>query len=111
MQQKRDMGRVAIVAYKPMPGKETALRTLIKKYVPSLKEAGLVTDKESFILETKDGTIIEVFEWKSEQAMKKAHTNVQVQKMWREYAEVCTYTPLNRLPETASLFAEFTPLN
>lgn len=105
------MGRVAIVAYKPKPGNEEALRTLIKKHAPCLKEAGLVTEKESFVLETKDGTIIEVFEWKSEQAMKTAHKHPQVQQMWREYAEVSTYTPLNRLPEAGKLFAEFAPVS
>ncbi|MFD2873573.1 hypothetical protein ACFS5N_13895 [Mucilaginibacter ximonensis] len=104
------MGRVAIVAYKPNPGNEEALRALIKKHASCLREAGLVTDKESFILETKDGAIVEVFEWKSEQAMKNAHKNPKVQQMWREYAEVSTYTPLNRLPEAGKLFADFAPV-
>ncbi|MES2427378.1 MAG: hypothetical protein V4560_10415 [Bacteroidota bacterium] len=104
------MERVAIVAYKPNPGKEVALRALVKKHLSCLKEAGLVTDKESFILETKDGSIIEVFEWKSKQAMKTAHKHPQVQEMWREYAKVSTYTPLNRLEESGNLFAEFNPL-
>ncbi|MCC8424229.1 hypothetical protein [Mucilaginibacter sp. UR6-11] len=105
------MERVAIVAYKPNPGKEEALRALIKKHGPVLKQEGLVTAKDKFILETADGTIVEVFEWKSAQAMKTAHTNPKVQQMWREYAAVSTYTPLNRLPEAGSLFAHFTSVN
>jgi quinol monooxygenase YgiN len=105
------MERVAIVAYKPNPGKEEALRTLVKKHLPCLKQHGLVTNKEAFILETKDGTIVEVFKWASEKAMKTANTIPDIQQLWREYAKVCTYTPLNRLPETGSLFAEFAPLN
>lgn len=104
------MGRVAIIAYKPNPGKEQALRALIKKHWACLKEIGLVTNKESFVLETKDGAIIEVFEWESEQAIKNAHKHPKVQQMWRDYAEVSTYTPLNRLPETGKLFADFTPV-
>jgi hypothetical protein len=39
------------------------------------------------------------------------HTNVEVQKMWGEYAEVCDYVPLNQLPESANMFAEFASLN
>ncbi|WP_214071280.1 hypothetical protein [Mucilaginibacter sp. dw_454] len=105
------MERVAIVAYKPNPGQAETLRALIKKHSPCLRTIGLATEKEGFVLETKDGTIVEVFEWKSEQAMKTAHKHPQVQQMWREYAEVSTYTPLNRLPEADKLFAEFTPLN
>jgi hypothetical protein len=105
------MKRVAIVAYKPIQGKEEALRTLVKKHLPCLKQHGLVTNKDSFILETKDGIIVEVFEWASEKAMKSANAIPEVQQLWREYAKVCTYTPLNRIPEAGSLFAEFSPVN
>lgn len=105
------MKRVAIVAYKPIPGKEKALKELTKQYLPCLKQVGLITDKETFTFETTDGTIIEVFEWVSEKAMKLAQTYPEVQQLWREYAKVCTYTPLNRIPEAGSLFAAFTPLH
>jgi Antibiotic biosynthesis monooxygenase. len=105
------MERVAIIAYKPNPGKEQALRALIKKHSPCLRQAGLITDKEAFVLETKDGTIVEVFEWKSEHAMKTAHKHPQVQQMWCDYAEVSTYTPLNRLQEAGKLFADFATVN
>lgn len=105
------MERVAIVAYKPIPGKEEALRALVKKHLPCLKQHGLVTDKEAFILETKDGTIVEVFEWVSEKAMKTANTIPEIQQLWRDYTKVCTYTPVNRLPEMGNLFAQFTSVN
>jgi hypothetical protein len=33
-----------------------------------------------------------------------------IHELWAQYSEVCDYTPLNTLPETANLFAMFTPM-
>ena len=99
------------MAYKPKPGKVDALKELTKTHVSRLKQEGLVTDREPIIMETADGTIIEVFEWLSTEAIQKAHTNPEVQKMWGEYAAVCDYVPLNSLSEASNMFADFMPLN
>src|ERR1700754_248517 len=99
------MGRIVIVAYKPKPGKTAALQELTKSHVPRLLTEGLVTNRTPVIAETADGTIIEVFEWLSDEAIAKAHQNPEVQKMWGEYAEVCDYVPLNALTEAADMFA------
>ncbi|MDP9081621.1 MAG: hypothetical protein M3O71_29770 [Bacteroidota bacterium] len=102
------MGRIVIVAYKPKPGKAEALKELTKSHVPRLKAEGLVTDREPVIVETADGTIIEVFEWRSAEAIQQAHSNPVVHTIWAEYAAVCDYVPLNSLSEASNLFAEFT---
>src|SRR5882757_3605745 len=104
------MGRIVIVAYKPKPGKAEALKTLTKTHVPRLREQGLVTSREPIIAETTDGTIIEVFEWLSAEAIQQAHQNTEVHKMWGEYAEVCDYIPLKDVSEANNLFAEFMPV-
>jgi len=105
------MGIVVIVAYKPKAGKGEQLKKLTKTHVPRLKMEGLVTDREPVILETADGTIVEIFEWLSEEAIKLAHQNPAVHQMWAEYGEVCDYIPLKDLPETNELFASFKPIN
>ncbi|WP_121812741.1 hypothetical protein [Mucilaginibacter kameinonensis] len=105
------MGQIVIVAYKPKPGKEEALKQLMKTHLPRLKQEGLVTDRESIIMEATDGTIIEVFEWLSTEAIANAHSNKAVQQMWGEYAEVCDYVPLNMLKETNDMFAGFKPVD
>jgi quinol monooxygenase YgiN len=105
------MGRIVIVAYKPKPGKAGALKELTKTHVPRLKQEGLVTDRIPIIMETADGTVIEVFEWLSAEAIQKAHTNPEVQKMWGEYAAVCDYVPLNSLSEAGNMFADFTAID
>jgi len=104
------MGNITIVAYKPKPGKAEALKELTKTHVPRLKKEGLVTDREAILMEAADGTVIEVFEWLSAEAIQNAHKNPAVLQLWGEYAEVCDYVPLNTLSEAADMFAGFTPL-
>lgn len=104
------MGRIVIVAYKPKPGKTDALKKLTKSHVPRLLAEGLVTNRAPVIAETADGTVVEVFEWLSDEAIVQAHKNPEVKKMWGEYAEVCDYVPLSTLPEAADLFATFNPV-
>ncbi|MGZ3753980.1 MAG: hypothetical protein ACXVAY_21075 [Mucilaginibacter sp.] len=105
------MGRIVIVAYKPKPGKAEALKELTKTHVLRLLKEGLVTHRAPIIVEATDGTIIEVFEWLSADAIQGAHQNPEVHKLWAEYAEVCDYVPLNTVAETANLFAEFTAVS
>ena len=105
------MGQVVIACYKPKPGKAEALKELMKTHLPRLKAEGLVTDRESIIMEAADGTILEVFEWQSAEAIQQAHTNPAVLKMWGEYGEVCDYVPIGEISEAANLFSSFKPLN
>lgn len=105
------MGRIVIVAYKPKPGKERELEQLIKTHIPTLRSEGLVTDRESIIMRAEDGTILEVFEWKSKEAIESAHANATVQEMWEKYSSVCEYIPVAQTKEASQLFSEFTPLD
>jgi hypothetical protein len=105
------MGVVVIACYKPKEGKEAALKLLMKTHLPRLKAEGLVTDRQSIIMEAADGTIVEVFEWLSAEAIQSAHTNPAVLQMWGEYGEVCDYIPVGNLAEAANMFASFTPLD
>ena len=101
--------RIVIVGYKPKAGNTEALRQLMREHLSILKDQNLVTDRASIIMEAKDGTIIEVFEWKSKAAIEQAHTNPVVLEMWEKYAEACEYIPVGQVEETAKLFSEFTP--
>jgi hypothetical protein len=105
------MGITVIVGYKPKPGKEEALKEVMKIHLPTLKQEKLVRDKESYIMEAGDGTIIEVFEWLSKEAIEKAHSNPAVLEMWGKYAEVCDYIPVGNVAEIDILFSGFKPLN
>lgn len=104
------MGRIVVVAYRPKPGHEQALRSLALGHVGRLRREGLVSDREAVLMVAKDGTVIEIFEWKSEEAIEAAHGNAAVLAMWKEYGEVCDYIPAGKVLEMGQLFSEFTPL-
>ncbi len=105
------MGRIVISAFKPKEGKSEELKKIVLEHLPILKSQNLVTDRSSIIMEAKDGTIIEVFEWISEKAVEVAHTNPEVMKIWDRFAEVCDYVPMNSVEEASFPFAHFTPVN
>jgi len=105
------MGRIVAVAYKPKKGSVEALQKLLEKHVQILREQGLASEREPIIMRSKDGIHIEVFEWKSADAIEKAHTNKVVQELWQEFAEVCDYVPLSSASEVANLFSEFESIN
>jgi len=105
------MGRLVIAAYHPRPGKEAELRALMREHVPILRAEGLVTDRPPYLMRAKDGTLVEIFEWKSADAIATAHHNPAVLAMWGRYELVCEYAPLDSLAEAHDMFAEFEPVD
>jgi quinol monooxygenase YgiN len=103
-------GIIAVVAYRPKPGKEQELLELVRSRVPTLRKEGLVTDRTPAIMRSRDGTIVEVSEWKSREAIDAAHRNPNVLAMWDKFFAVCECVPLNTVPEAADMFAGFTPV-
>ena len=103
-------GVIVIVAYRPKPGKEKELLELVRSRVPTLKTEDLVTDRAPTIMRARDGTIIEVSEWKSREAIESAHKNPNVLAMWNKFFAVCDCVPLNALAEAKELFAGFEPI-
>jgi hypothetical protein len=103
--------RIVIVAYKPKAGMESKLKKLAIDHYPRLKAQQLVTDRTPILMEAQDGTIIEVFEWKSAEAIQQAHTNKAVGEMWMEFNEACEYVPIGQIPENSNLFAEYAPIH
>ena len=103
-------GVVVIVAYRPKPGKERELLELVRSRVPTLTKENLVTNRTPTIMRTRDGTIIEVSEWKSREAIDAAHKNPNVLAMWNKFFALCDCVPLNTLAETGEMFAGFEPI-
>ena len=103
-------GVVVIVAYRPKPGKENELVDLVRRRVPTLRKEGLVSDRVPTIMRSRDGTIIEVSEWKSREAIDAAHKNPNVLAMWNKFFAICDCIPLNTLAEAKEMFAGFEPV-
>ena len=103
-------GVVVIVAYRPKPGKENELIDLVRSRVPTLRKEGLVSDRVPTIMRSRDGTIVEVSEWKSREAIDAAHKNPNVLAMWNKFFAICDCIPLNTLAEANEMFAGFEPI-
>ncbi|MGB8340116.1 MAG: hypothetical protein WCE51_00885, partial [Chthoniobacterales bacterium] len=69
-------GVIVIVAYKPKPDKTSdEVLAIVRRRMPLLRGEGLVTDRAPVIMRCRNGTIIEVSEWKSQAAIDAAHKN------------------------------------
>jgi quinol monooxygenase YgiN len=105
------MARFVIAAFKPKPGMELRLRMLVDKHWQVLRAESLVTSRPSYLMQAADGTILEVFEWASSDAIDRAHSSPVVQALWAEFEGACEYVPLSSLKEAAKPFSEFRPLD
>ena len=104
------MGSISVACYKPKPGCEEALLELVRNHLPPLRAEGLVTDRASIVMQTADGTIVEIFEWVSPEAIAGAHSNPAVLALWKRFEAVCTYEIPANLAEFQNMFAHFQPV-
>ena len=104
------MGSISVACYKPRPGCEDTLVELVRNHLPPLRAQGLVTERASIVMRVADGTIVEVFEWVSREAIESAHKNPVVLDLWKQFEAACWYeTPAN-LVEFKNMFAHFEPI-
>jgi quinol monooxygenase YgiN len=104
-------GQIVIAVYRPHAGKEQKLLDLVRDHVPRLRRIQLVTDRAPIIMRAANGTVLEVFEWASTEAIERAHQHPAVQAMWVEFEAVCGYEPLSSLEESNELFPNFMPVS
>lgn len=104
------MGRVVIACYRPKPGQQEALRALVGSHVATLRSIDLVTERHPITMEAKDGTLVEVFEWRSVEAIEAAHKHPVLLKMWEEFGKACDYVAIAQVGEASQLFSEFSPV-
>jgi hypothetical protein len=105
------MERIVITAYKPLPSKQQALEQVVQKHWDILNREGLVSGRKPIVAKAQDGTIVEVFGWKSKDAISAAHSNMEVLRLWEEFGQACEFTPVGTVAESQQMFSEFTPAN
>lgn len=76
-----------------------------------LRAQELITERPAYVMRAADGTLLEVFEWRSAQAVEQAHGNAAVQRLWEEFGAACDYVSLTALAEARHPFAEFEALS
>jgi hypothetical protein len=105
------MGIITIAVYRPKKGKEKQLKAIVKKHLPVLRSQDLITDRLPIVMRAGDKTIVEVFEWKSQKAIRDAHRNPEVLKLWDAFSAVCEYGIPSKVKEFSEMFPNFKPLN
>lgn len=101
---------IVFAMYRPHAGKEGELEKLVKQHSPMLRKLELITDREVVLARAKNGTIIEVFEWRSKDATKRAHEHPAVAQIWEQMAQYGTFATLGSLEEANAEFPHFAPI-
>lgn len=84
------------------------LMDIVDRHIPTLREYGLIKDGHAYVLQSEDGTIIEMYEWKDEKAIAVAHEHPAIRTIWGEMEGICTFPSLSDLPESKKRFPNFT---
>jgi hypothetical protein len=104
------MGSISVACYKPRPGREDELLELVRNHLPPLRAEGLVTDRTPIVMRAGDGTIVEVFEWVSQDAIAGAHSNPVVLALWKRFESACSYETPSNVAEFQNIFSHFEPV-
>jgi hypothetical protein len=101
-----------IAIYKPKPGSEAPLMNLVRTHVPRLRELGLATEMQPILLRSpKDGTLLEIFDWRDKAAVEAAHSHPEVLAMWTLFGNLCDFISLGDLEESSVPFPHFERVN
>ena len=99
--------RMAFAIYKPKKGSREELLKILDQHVPTLREYGMVSDRTAYMAQSTDSHIIEVFEWKSDEAKRAGHEHPAVAAIWEKMYALCSFAKMNDLPEADREFPNF----
>ena len=104
----RGRTEAVIAAYRPKPGKESELRKLVRQHRLALDDARLVSSKPTILLRARsDGTVLEIFEWKSAKAADEAHQSPALRALWGRLVKIADFIPLSAIRESDRAFSHF----
>lgn len=103
------MGRIAVVCYRAQRGAEDALHALCASHYAKLYVLGFVTRRLPVFFAARDGCVVQVLDWKSQDVIDAAGKHAAVLELRRAYAAVSELVPLTALPEAAAALALFEP--
>jgi len=103
--------QLTFAMYQPKKGKSAQLKKILKDHVPTLRRLELITDNAAHMVESENGTIIEIFEWTGVKAKDTAHKHPEVRAIWGKMMDICSFPPMTKLPESGHAFPNFKVLN
>jgi hypothetical protein len=89
----KDQVHTVLCHYAVIAERESEFRSLLAQHWPTLRKLDLVTDEPSQIYRIVDGEgrplILEIFHWKSDDAVRMAHEHPDVQAVWEPMMPLC----------------------
>jgi hypothetical protein len=101
------MGRISVAAFRPRAGREAELLAVLSDRLPLLRRLGLATEREAILMRSREGVMIQVSEWVSDEAIETAHRTPEVLALWERFDACCEYVRLDALAESHEDFATF----
>jgi quinol monooxygenase YgiN len=101
---------IVFALYRPHPGREAELRKILARHVPTLRRLEMATDREPIVVKSKNGTLVEIFEWATSDAAEKAHHHPEVAKVWEAIGKIADMPVLDSLEEAKQRFPHFEPV-
>ena len=106
---------VVLAVYSVSPKNRKKLLALLPKKRRYFLKAGYVTRRAPLLLQSRKNPelFIDIFEWKSDEAVAKAHKDPKVLAIWGEMGKLCKKIGigLEKLPEAGSAFPHFDPVD
>ena len=102
--------QVVFALYRPHEGKDAELRRLIVQHLPVLRRLEMITDRPPVLVRSKNGTYIEVFEWRSAAMSGRAHEHPEVAGLWKAMGQIADFPGLEGLEEAKERFPHFEPV-
>jgi len=103
--------KLAMAMYKPKEGKSAELKAILKDHIPMLQKLELISANTAYMVESQNGTVIEIFEWMDDSAKDVAHKHPAVRAIWGKMMDICSFPHLQDLPEAKHSFPNFSVLS
>lgn len=101
-----EYGNLVTAMYRPKPGKDAELRAVLAEHVRSLRAWGMASERPVLLLQARDGTYVEIFEWLPG-AVERAHHDPRVAEIWGRFSAACDFVAAKDLPDAARPFPHF----
>jgi hypothetical protein len=102
---------VVLALYQVAKENEKTLLKLLPKKRSYFLKAGYITRRPPILLRSRQNPeiFIEIFEWKNDDAVAKAHQDLKVRAIWEEMDKLCKKIGqgLDEVPEFANPFPHF----
>jgi len=96
-----------IIVYKPYKGREQELLPAVKASYVDLVKSDYVTRDAPKLMKTTNGSIILIFDWKSEEMINRAQADPIIQNHWMKLAKLCEFEKSANLVEFQQPFSQF----